>query len=705
MPTVLSLRDFYLLSAPLAETVARHFPLPVTIRFARFGPDGSLNVLVPSGLIDEEIIMSKGATVKATPAMIEDRLLLPLDLPSDEQVAVLVDEVDPALLRKMSSGWLRKMSVPLLEELSLVHGGYIDVETGLYNRRAAESFFRETASVGSCCFLLVNTVFSRRTAAGNLQKIREIADLLQVLTRSCCFAFGYGVFGVLLPRGGREQAMKTAHLLQRHLKREGLSRVQVGFARASGCTGQSATDVLERCWRSLDIAEKRGPFGLCDFDGLDERSPHPFVLTNTALLSALAKRCRGLTQFSLVMVARQPTVEPQPATVKSTEPFPAETGMYLGEDDNRALILLPDIDPADVMQHAAMVRAFYEKECGHGQSIAMGIASWPCLDFAKGDIPGNCLKALLHGSYLGPGKTTIFDHVSLNVSGDVYFEEGDYRAAIREYQRGLRLYPGDLNLGNSLGVTLAECGQERRAATCFQQVLAIEPNNTMALINLGHAHLTLGQRELALVCFERAYQDSDRPDIGPQELLLPLGKLYTEFGNHRQALTVFERWRSLPDSEQEFLLYRLLAQSYLDNDRPQEAIRACQRALQLFPQDSASVSLLGLLYVEQGEGDELGLTLCRKALALDNFNPDHWYRLARALFHTGDRDAALAAVFNCLQLQRTHGEALLLRGWIYMLEQKHKHAERSLRQVLAAKGCTAGQAQRAEALLATLSDA
>ena len=118
---------------------------------------------------------------------------------------------------------------------------------------------------------------------------------------------------------------------------------------------------------------------------------------------------------------------------------------------------------------SASIQNKYQQWCGSDQTVALGVASWPCLDFAKSDIPGNCLKALLHSSFLGPGSMVVFDHLSFNVSGDFFFEEGDYRAAIREYQRGLRLQPFDLNLINSLGVTLVECGQERQAATCSKR--------------------------------------------------------------------------------------------------------------------------------------------------------------------------------------------------------------------------------------------
>jgi tetratricopeptide (TPR) repeat protein len=366
------------------------------------------------------------------------------------------------------------------------------------------------------------------------------------------------------------------------------------------------------------------------------------------------------------------------------------------------LILLPEIDPGAIEQYLPSIRKKYQDCCGDDQTIAMGVASWPCLDFSKSEIAGNCLKALLHSSYLGPGTTVVFDHLSLNVSGDFFFEEGDYRTAIREYRRGLRLQPGDLNLINSLGVTLVECGQERQAAACFQEVLAKEPANYMALVNLGHVQHTLGRKQKALECFERAYQVLDQANAAPQELLLPLGKLYAEFGEHAKALVVFEHLKACPGSEKEFLLHRLFGQSYLETGQPEEAIKACQHALQIFPQDSISLSTLGLLYVEQGEGDDVGLTLCRKALELDNFNPDHWCRLSRALLHIGDHAGALAAARKCLQLRRGHVEGLLLLGRISLIHNWQKRAERCFSLAASAKECTKSQAERAKSSLAAM---
>lgn len=700
---MLSRCDFYILQSPLAEEVKRLLPLPATVDFAVLAPDNTLHPLsadsIGTASHEEQSVFCND------PRMVDDRLVIPLKLPSEEHVAVVISEVDPALLRKMSTGWLRDLRKTLLQELELVQWGYVDPETELYNRRAATIFLQDVHCGHPGFFLLLNTVFYRRTAAGNLQKLREIADLLQALTQTHCFSFGYGVFGVLLPLKSREEVLKTAHYLQHQMNREGLSKVQIGFVQVTGGEGQSAASVTEKYWRALSIAEKRGSFGLCDIDTLDDRLPHPFQLAQSRLLNILKERWRGLARFTLVMLSRQPAIEQPIALSEIFGNSPTEGSVYIGEEENLTLLLLPDIDPGAVREVLVAIRKQYRRRCGEGQSLALGAASWPCLDFAKSDVPGNCLKALLHSSYLGPDTTVVFDHLSLNVSGDLYFEEGNYRAAIREYRRGLCLQSRDLNLRNSLGVALVECGQERQAAACFQEVLAQDPANYMALVNLGHVQQSLGRKQQALECFERAYLVLDQAATAPQELLLPLGKLYAECGDHAKALTVFERWLSSPGSEKDFMLYRLLGLSFMETGQWEEAIKACQRALQLFPQDSISLSTLGLLYVEQGEGDDIGLTLCRKALALDNFNPDHWFRLSRALLHVGDHEGALVAVKHCLQLRRNHVDGLLLLGRICKLRKWPKRARRCYLQAAVAKGCTQSQAKQANMLLASLDNA
>ncbi|MCW5207575.1 tetratricopeptide repeat protein [Desulfobulbus sp. US2] len=116
--------------------------------------------------------------------------------------------------------------------------------------------------------------------------------------------------------------------------------------------------------------------------------------------------------------------------------------------------------------------------------------------------------------------------MSYNVSGDLYFDEGDYKQAIKEYKAGLQIKPDDVNLLNSLGVALTEINRHREAESCFSQVLQTEPQNYMALINKGMSCRLLGRSEEAIACFEQGLHCKEHEKQASIELYLQLGKLY-----------------------------------------------------------------------------------------------------------------------------------------------------------------------------------
>lgn len=700
---MLSIDDFSLLRRPLQEEVERLLPLPVSVDFALTDTDGTLTPL-PFPVNRLSLPTGTPTLEDVKPRMVEGKRIWPMRLPSGEQVIVVLVGRDPMLLRKISADWLLELREELLAGLERVRLSYVDPETGLYNRRAAMTALNRSGEDRGGYFILLNAVFPRRTAAGNLQKIRETADLLLALSRGYCFSFSYGVFGLLLPEQERNQMLKTAHSLQQQLKREGMSKVQVGLGRLRALNCGDGPAILDRYWRALSMAEKRGPFGLCDIDAVEERQPHPFQLHETIFLKRLQKAWRGLGRFTLLLLQTREDATDSGTFANILNNSLPPGAVHIGRDRQGVLLLLPEHDAVSLAPVLNGLDRRFGELCGEG-TVAMGVASWPCVDFGKRDIPGNCLKALLHASFIGPGETVIFDHLTLNISGDFYFEEGEYRDAIREYRRGLQLSPGDVNLLNSLGVALVECEQIRKAAVCFQEVLRKEPENYMALVNLGHVLQTLGQKIPALACYRKALDQLSVDQPGNADLFFPLARLQIECAEYAQALEVLARWQGSPGSDREFLLFRLLALANLASGNPEEAIRASERAVRLFPQDSISLSILGLLYVEQGEGDAVGLALCRKALDLDNFNPDHWYRLGRALFHIGDLAAAQAALIRGLRMpqQRQRADGLLLLARVHVAQGQEKKACCRLRQALRHNHCSAHQAAQANALLAQCS--
>ncbi len=695
---MLTLDDFFLFYKPFSEALAAQLPLPATIDFYALSTDGVMQPL------DEHLTGDRAAVPKEIheldqPWVDGGQLVFPFPLDSGEMAAAVVGEIDLSFLRKMSGSWLKQIQELLLERYELIRLSALDPETELYNRRALQCFLEDMHEDHTGFLFFINTVFPRKTATANLQKLKETADLLAALGCGQYFSFGYGVFALYLPFPKRKLALKTARHLQRQLRREGMSKVQIGFARISGAAEGGGLRQLDRCWRALELAEKRSPFGLCDIDTLEARHSLPFLFDDADLFAQGKQQWSRLRRFTLGLVTfQQVSDEVISSWVGLHQEAIGENGGRVWAHGQNVLLLFPDLPQKSIVATMEALVDEGRKRFG-AEPFHAGVASWPCLDFTKGDVVSNCLKAQRHAAFFGPGSMVVFDHISLNISGDYYFDEGDYRKALREYRRGLRLQPGDVNLINSLGVTLVECSQLRAAANCFQDALKQEPDNYMALVNLGRVRQTLGQPEGALECFEHAFSVHSQGESAGQELFLPLAQLYADFGRFAKAIEVLEQWATRPGSDQEFLLFRLLGLCAMENGQPEKAVDACQKALRLFPQDNIALSVLGVLYVEQGEGSELGLSLCTKALALDNFNPDHWYRLGRAHTHVDQFAQALDACKHCLQLQRNHVAGMIQLSKIYKALGRTKLAKKYALRAIASKECPEVLADRARSLL------
>lgn len=671
--------DFLVLHGPLTEEAQLLLPIPAEAALYISDEEGILRPLLNPETEQETPVIRYPD--REQPRIIGDHLVIPLPLEQMDRMALVIRAADPFLLKKLSPSWQKKFQEQLLPAWTRLRPIYIDPATDLYNQRAATAFLQESGPPAGFFFLL-HTVFYKSSAANALQKLRELADIFQFFNIGPCFSFGYGVFGLFLQSTSREQALKTAHFLQRQLKRERMHKVQIAFVSTSSSQTSRPDPILERCWQALSIAEKRGPFSIYDRKRFSQKNRILFQLTSPELIRTMQADWRGQNRFTLAALSFSREVEDPQALRHIFK----QDHLYLHhEDDPAAFLLLPQTGAEESTRALEEVRQKIQA-CYGPDVVAIGAASWPCLDFSKNDMPSLCLKALLHGSFLGPGSMVVLDHLSLNISGDACFEDGDYKAAIREYRRGLRLQAGEVNLLNSLGVALVECGQKRLAAQCFQDVLQQEPENYMALINLGHVRQAQGAQSDALHCFERAWQALDSKTEGSpsgQELFFPLARLYMEISAYDKAIGALERWHDRSENNRDFQLFRLMGQCYLELEEPQKAIRACQRSLHIFPRDSIALSILGLLYVEQGEGSEIGLDLCIKALELNRFNPDLWCNLGQAQRCMGKYNDALASIKQCLHVHPQHKEGKIQLALLCQLMNRKTEARRRLRKAAA----------------------
>ena len=724
---VLTRQDFFRFELSFSQTVLDFFPgvhvefFTEGLREKNSGPLAELDVWVGEGVI------AAGASRCPVVNAVAKVIFLPFIGSDGELLAVaLLSEAEGYLAN--SEEWLRERLGLVGREFLLIKGWAYDPISGVLNanrlRRELGLLLHSTGAsglAGPAWRLLLIEVSTRAANAGQtLGHISRIAAYLDSLLGEITpiYHLGAGVFGLVWPGADREESQKLGASLLSKLKCQSTHKVHIGIAAcplpgALTSPGNGGVDgVLDEAWQALSTARQRGAFALC-LAVDDQAGEHLLAPVAPEVVGQLKRLWQGENQFSLLFLQKDLAPVNQgdgEGAGPLEEGFPQRVRALVGEgaelravDSRRALILLPGTDE-DTAAEWACALANRLIPLGIG-TFSMGIASYPCPGFRKGDMPLNAKKALLHAQFFGAGSITSFSGVSLNISGDVYYNEGDLVSAIREYRLGLNLNPDNVNLLNSLGVIYAQIDAHAKAIALFEKAIGLDPADFMARYNLGLAQLSHGDQEQALSSFEQA----EKIDDGYFDLLLQLGQLYCQRGKYKAAVRVLGKaekqvkgrsvsrektpWqrsepRSSPDRQElgYGLVYRYLGEAYKGIAHNREAMTYLQRAARYNSRDSEALSQLGELYAQEQQGLDIALAFCRQAVEIEAGKASHWYRMAKVLRCRQEPQEALEAVGHCLALDGQHLDALMLKAVLHEQEGQQPLARAAYQRVLALDG-------------------
>jgi len=166
------------------------------------------------------------------------------------------------------------------------------------------------------------------------------------------------------------------------------------------------------------------------------------------------------------------------------------------------------------------------------------------------------------------GKAPANSRAHLNLA-IVYDRTGRTAAAIDEYEKVLKLKPGDVTAHADLGYALARSGRLRDGVAHLRRALENRPNYAEAHANLGIALFELGQRQEAIAHFKEAI--ALKPD---------------------QASA-----------------YLNLGMAYLRSERPGDAVVYLKQAVALQPGNAEAHANLGLALDKVGRSKEAGRSL------------------------------------------------------------------------------------------------
>lgn len=658
--------DFFRFSREFQQVIHDNIPTIGDIRFVD-QPEQQPALILEENNKEKTLRtgMEQAVTLKA-PVLSGDILFLPFSIGSSSVVAQ-VHGLDDHLVRKIGNDWLGSLSSLLLREFLLVKRACIDSLTGLLNSLHLEETLNANVANRKGVILLI-TVHQKSSSyfQAKENQHRTVSLLTTYLDNSFpLFYLGQSCYGLICENLDSAFAAEFAPLLVNYLKRERCARVHVATAPFGGGGKQidsaeaHSEVVMKKAWAGLQVASKRGPFAFCNYNSIENMDKHPLAPPSSSLVRWLRMVSKSLNNFSVIQFD------------SGSDSLVNNVVSFLGNDtkcfaDGDALFLiLPGKSETDALNAGKEILRNYNKQVSISERINAGISSFPFCNFRESEILLNCRKALCHAAFLEPGSLVCCDAVSFNISGDIYYGDGDLVLAVKEYKRGLLLDSVNGNLLNSLGVCYAQMNKHAMAVDCFRRASEGEDGQFMAFYNLGLEQQIQDENVLAIDSFAKALALPKKEDEkkAREDISFQLSVLYIEEQDYQKSLDLLLPWyESKQSTGGGHKAVRYLGKACFGLDRHREAMKYLQRALRYNEYDAEVLGLLGEIYLKENEGDDIALRLCEKAVEISPHSIGLKVRLANAQIQCGDFVTALKTLQPCLRNKKYRPIALLQRG-------------------------------------------
>ena len=688
----LTVDDFYRFSGSFAELMQKPLPAAKSVTFAfsagqvemDFRKNGCAAELLSLFIQVKEGVVAFGIH--------DDYLMLSFNVKGGERIVAIVSGADHLFLQRVSEDWLLEIRETVERDFLLLKQARVDSQTGLLNVSNLFSLLDTYSSTKDLRLVLLELTPKRNSLQYSMKYLRKCSNHLAnfVQKDSLLHYLGQSTFAFVIQQSSQGELPEIERALVSYLKRVGCHRVHIGssFSRVQHESENHrgpGRQLLDEAWTALRHAAKRGPFSFCDFGQLAHPEKHPLAPPDRNLVRRLHRLWSQSDSFSLVQFCSDSGAYSANSVVLPH----IHQGVVLSSGDD-VFVYLDGVKAEKALKWAEEV---IRLSCDSAQNIhvSAGVSRYPYCDFKKSEMVFNCRKALLHAAFFGNSSTAVFDALTLNISGDIYFGDGDLAKAVAEYQRGIKCDKHDVNLHNSLGVALAMMNKLPAALQSFDQALTLDGHNFMALYNLGLGEQTRNRKAEALVYLEKALQYYSNEEGGAElvgDLTLQLGILSCETGKYEAALSYLIPWqganKSGPNSGR---VHYFLGEAYHGLKNNRKAMEELQRALRFDELDDRAMSLLGRTYLEEGEGNEIALSLCRKSVELEPTNLRYMLYLAEVLLQCGSTTEARGHLYRCLKNRDYKMDAQLLLGESYARDGQLRRAKIWFEKVLEQKKC------------------
>ena len=255
---------------------------------------------------------------------------------------------------------------------------------------------------------------------------------------------------------------------------------------------------------------------------------------------------------------------------------------------------------------------------------------------------------------------TFYPHYieAMNSLGAIFRRLKRYEESIQILQRALDEGRQTAAVNYNLGFTYKEMGNYDDAIEAFTAVIRENPSDVLAYNHMGSIYLAEKQYEKAIASYRKGLQvDPNHPILNYN-----LARCYTEANMTNDAIRCYEKTLRVKPGWIEAI--EDFSTVLINCQKTKEASNLVQRSIQLHPNDSKLLGMLGKIYLDQYDYDSAEKTFIR-ARSLDGKDVDILKGLAEALEKEEKPKEALEAVNSALELEPDNKD--LIKQYVYTL--------------------------------------
>ena len=241
--------------------------------------------------------------------------------------------------------------------------------------------------------------------------------------------------------------------------------------------------------------------------------------------------------------------------------------------------------------------------------------------------------------------------------GNEKYQTGDYVGAIADFDQVIRLEPNNSIHYSNRGNAYYRQGEYQQAITDFDQAIRLNPNDADFYAGRGIAYSTKGEYQQAIADFDQAIHLE--PNNAGFYCNRGIANLRNEY--NMRAIADYDQAIHLAPNNADF--YSNRGSAYSNQGEYQKAIADYDQAIRLDSNNVTAYNKRGNAYLKRG-GYQRAIDDYDQAIRLDPNNADFYFNRGNAYFKQGDNQRAIADYNQALKIDPNSAEADSVRTQI-----------------------------------------